>query len=195
MREADRVAANKVAARKAQIAAESRKAEAALRGVYTELADRLDRAVPTALAAQKTRGYEDVVQLHGTVHGWFLATEEPFGALELFSFNEPIPYDDYAKRRVTVYLSSRGDIACGDGESHPHVTVWSADEYRYKLRKELDKVAAILKRTPDFKPWVTTDVNSEADLWTLVGLRKVVEALEHMSEPPSGLSADPSVPC
>jgi hypothetical protein len=192
MREADRIAA----AQRTQKDAEARQAEAALRDEYRQLGPRLKRAVPVALAAEKRRNYRGVVEVHGTVRSWFRDTYKHFGAFELFRFEVSIPYDDYAKRRVTVYLTSGGDIAYCDDESYGRVTVCTVAEYLTKVRTELDEHVAHLRKSPVWnakteqereqhadwartsslhKPWVP-----EADLWKVTGLRKVVEALERM---------------
>jgi hypothetical protein len=187
VREADRIAA----AERTRKDAEARQAVAALRDEYRELAPRLKRSVRTALAAEKRRNYRGVVEVHGTVSGWFRDTYKHFGAFELFNFKEPI-----RKRRVTVYLTSGGDIAYSDDESYGRVTVCTVAEYLDKVWTELDEREAHLKTSPVFnaktdeeraqhaawartsdmhKPWVP-----EAALWKVSGLRKVVEALERM---------------
>lgn len=91
MREADRVAARKAAEERAQSNAKTSRDLAAERDEHAELAPRLKPAVRAALRAEKRRNYEDVVQVHGVVDGWFRSDHKYFGAFELFSVELPLP--------------------------------------------------------------------------------------------------------
>jgi hypothetical protein len=211
MRKADRVAARKAAAQRAQINSKEREALSAERGEYAELAQRLKRALPLALDAEKTRNYENVVQVHGTVlalappwrwreTGLFRSVDRHFGAFELFRVELPIPYDDYRKQRLTVYLTSAGDLAYGDSDDRGRVTVRDIHEYLDVFEKDLATRDAWLRTTPRPGQWRPDDpdqqlpeeVREELDVWRQIELRKVVEALESLGEPPGGGSADPS---
>jgi hypothetical protein len=197
MREADRAAARKAAAQRAQRNAKESQALAAERAEYEDLARRLKPAARMALDAEKRRNYEGVVQVHGKVRslapprdwldeGLFRSTEKYFGAFELFDVELPLPYDHRTNQRVTVYLTSRGDLAYGIDLDR--VTVRSVYDYQDVLEKDLAQRSAWLRTTPRPGQWLMDDpdrnlpneLREELDVWKQIGLRRVVEALERL---------------
>jgi hypothetical protein len=201
MKEADRIAARKAAAQRALENAGETRALGKAFDEHRELASRLRRAVPKALAAEKRRSYEGVVQVHGTVRGWappwewwegglFRSTDKHFGAYELLRTEVPLPHDSRVMRRVTVYLTTAGDLAYSNERdlAGAIVIVRSVSEYLDVFGKDLARRAAWHQTPPRPGQWLREDsdrhlpkeVRDEMSCWKDIGLRKVVEAVERL---------------